>query len=109
MPKTIVSHRDSKFLSSFWTTLWRLLNTKLLFSTSYHPETDGQTEVTNRTLRVILRTLVNKNTRDWDLKLCHAEFAYNRSPSYTTKYSPFECVYGVNPLMLITLIDVFWY
>ena len=106
VPRTIVSDRDSKFLSSFWNTLWRLLGTKLLFSTSHHPETDGQTEVTNRTLGTLLRTLVKANTKDWDLKLCHAEFAYNISPNLTTKHSPFESVYGVNPLMPISLIDL---
>ena len=106
VPKSIVSDRDSKFLSSFWNTLWRLLGTKLYFSTSNHPQTDGQTEVTNKTLGSLLRSLVNKNLRDWDLKLCYAEFSYNRSPSCSTKYSPFECVYRVNPLLPFTLIDL---
>jgi hypothetical protein len=106
IPKTIVSDRDSKFLSHFWKTLWNLLGTKLLFSTAYHPQTDGQTEVTNRTLGTLLRTLVHKNIREWDLKLCHAEFAYNRAPSHATKHSPFECVYGTNPLLPISLIDL---
>ena len=106
VPRTIVSDRDNKFLSSFWNTLWRLLGTKLCFSTSHHPQTDGQTEVTNKTLGSILRTLVSKNLRDWDLKLSHAEFSYNKNPSCSTKYSPFECVYGVNPLLPLTLIDL---
>ena len=101
VPNSIVSDRDSKFLSHFWRSLWRLLGTRLLFSTAYHPHTDGQTEVTNRTLATLLRGLVSKSLKDWDLKLSHAEFAYNRSPSYATKHSPFECVYGVNPLTLL--------
>ena len=81
-----------------------MLGTKLLFSTAYHPQTDGQTEVTNRTLENILRTLVKKNTKDWDEKLAYAEFAYNRCPSLTTKYSLFECVYGFNPMTPTTLV-----
>ena len=59
--------------------------------------TDGQTEVTNRTLGALLRGLVSKSTKDWDIKLAHAEFAYNRSPTYATNCSPFEIVYGANP------------
>ncbi|KAI4343331.1 hypothetical protein MLD38_027853 [Melastoma candidum] len=104
VPKSIVSDRDTKFLSYFWKTLWHKLGTKLVFSTAYHPQTDGQTEVVNRTMAAILRTLVSKNQKDWDIKLAHAEFAYNRAPSSTTKSSPFQVVYGLNPLVPVELM-----
>ena len=106
VPRTIVFDRDSKFLSSFWSTLWRLLDTKLLYSTSHHPQTDGQNEVTNKTLGSILRTPIKRNLKDWDLKLCHAEFSNNISPNYARKISPFECVYGMNPILPISLVDL---
>ena len=98
IPKTITFDRDSKFLSHFWRILWKKLGTKLQFSSSHHPQTDGQIEVVNRSLGAMLRRiLVKKNAREWECLLPHAEFAYNRSTSQTTGCSPFEVVYGLNP------------
>jgi len=51
------------------------LGTKLKYSTICHPQTDGQTEVTNRTLGTLLRALIKPHTKAWDLLLPHAEFA----------------------------------
>ncbi|GKA02997.1 putative gag-pol polyprotein [Tanacetum coccineum] len=106
IPKSIVLDRDAKFLSYFWKTLWKLLGTRLLFSTSHHPQTNGQTEVTNRTIGMLLRTLVKKTIKDYDLKLCHAEFAFNKAPNYSTGKTSFEICYGVNPLTPIDLIPL---
>ncbi|XP_057469634.1 uncharacterized protein LOC130758701 [Actinidia eriantha] len=103
LPRTIVSDRDAKFLSYFWKTLWGKLGTKLLFSTTCHPQTDGQTEVVNRTLSTLLRAIIKKNTKTWEDCLPHVEFAYNRSVHSATKFSPFEIVYGFNPLTPLDL------
>jgi hypothetical protein len=104
MPSTIVSDRDVKFLSHFWRTLWNKLGTKLLFSTTCHPQTDGQTEVVNRTLSAMLRAILKKNLKMWEECLPHVEFSYNRAEHSTTKVSPFQVVYGFNPRAPIDLL-----
>ena len=106
IPKTIVSDRDVKFLSLFWRTLWNKLGTKLLFSTICHPQTDGQTEVVNRTLGTLLCALIQKNLKNWEECMPHIEFAYNRTLHSSTNCSPFEIVYGFNPLTPMDLIQL---
>jgi transposase InsO family protein len=105
VPNTIVSDRDAKFLSHFWRTLWAQLGTKLLFSTTCHPQTDGQTEVVNRTLSTMLRAVLKKNIKLWEECLPHVEFAYNSMHS-TTKMCPFEIVYGLIPRAPIDLMPL---
>ena len=57
-PESIISDRDSRFTSHFWRALWKLSGTELAMSTSYHPQTDGQTENVNRAVQDILRAYV---------------------------------------------------
>ena len=83
--------------------LWGKLGNKLLFSTTCHPETDGQTEVINRTLTQLLRAVIQKNLKNWEDCLPFIEFAYNRSVRSTIEFSPFEIVYG---LTLLTPMDL---
>jgi hypothetical protein len=106
IPKSIVSDHDVKFLSYFWKTLWGKLGTKLLLSTTCHPQTDGQTEVVNRTLSQLLRAIIQKNLNSWGKCLPFVKFAYNRTVHSTTGFSPFEIVYGFNPLTPIDLIPL---
>nr|GEW10442.1 hypothetical protein [Tanacetum cinerariifolium] len=104
IPCSMVSDRDVKFLSHFWVTLWRKMETKLKCSTASHPQTDGQTEVTNRTLRSLLRSLIKTNLKQWEELLPQAEFAYNCAPNKTTSHSPFMVVYGLNPATPLDLV-----
>jgi transposase InsO family protein len=106
VPNTIVSDRDTKFLCYFWRTLWAKLGTKLLFSITCHPQTNGQTEVVNRTLSTMLRAVLKKNIKMWEECLPHVQFAYNHSLHSTTKMGPFEIVYGLLPCALIDLMPL---
>ena len=67
VPRTIVLDRDTKFLSHFWRCLWRLMRTKFLFITTCHHEINGLMEVTTRTLPTLLRGMMSKSLRDWDI------------------------------------------
>ena len=66
-------------------------------SSAYHPQTDGQTEVVNRSLGNLLRSLVGEHPNQWDQVLAQAEFSYNDSPNRSTGQIPFHIVYGMNP------------
>jgi len=74
-----------------------MVGTTLKFSSAYHPQTDGQTEVVNRSLGNLLRCLVSDNLKCWDLKLCQAEFAHNYAVNRSTGFSPFHVVYSNLP------------
>lgn len=71
----------SKFLSNFWKEVWSITETNLKFSTTRHPQMDGQMEVTNRTLGTLLRFLAGNKPNQSDLSLAHVKFTFNSSPS----------------------------
>jgi hypothetical protein len=100
LPTSIVSDRDSKFTSKWWRELHRLLGARLLMSTSFHPQTDAQTERANRNIGQIFRSIVAPDQKDWLSKLDLVEFAINSSISATTGYAPFELVNGCMPSMI---------
>jgi hypothetical protein len=106
LPRSIVSDRDTKFVGHFWRTLWKKLGTNLSFSSTYHPQTDGQTEVVNQSLGNLLRSLVTEHNNQWDQILPQAEFAYNDSPNRSTGKSPFQIVYGMHPRGISELRDL---
>lgn len=94
MAKTIVSDRDRVFVSRFWKEIFRLYGTKLAFSSAYHPQSDGQTEVTNRILETYLWCFVGDSPQLWVRYLPLAEFWYNSTFQSAIKMTPYEVLYG---------------
>jgi hypothetical protein len=97
--KSIVSDRDPRFTSKFWTEVNRILGTQLLMSTAFHPQTDGATERANRTINAILRAVVNPDQSDWAEKIPMVEFAINSSVNKSTGYTPFDLTFGYVPTL----------
>lgn len=97
MQKSIVGDRDRVFTSRFWKELFKINGTTLSFSSAYHPQTDGQSEVTNRILETFLRCFTSDSPPKWVNFLPLAEFWYNSSYQSTIKCTPFEALYGRPP------------
>jgi hypothetical protein len=100
MPRSLVSDRDPVFISKFWRELFKLSGTQLRMSTAYHPETDGQTEVLNRSLEQYLRAFVHHKPSLWFTYLALAEWSYNTTKHSATGYSPFHVVYSKDPVSI---------
>ena len=93
VPRTIVSDRDTHYLTHFWKTLQQAMGTTLLHSTSFHPQTDGQTERTNKILEDMLRAIAIEWQGSWDEHLDLVEFSYNNSYQETIQMASFEALY----------------
>ena len=101
-PCSIVSDRDPIFTSALWRELFALAGVKLRLSSAFRPQTDGQSEVTNRVLGVYLRCLAGDRPRQWLRWLPWAEFCYNTSHHSALQSTPFRVVYGRDPPALMS-------
>ena len=83
IPRSIVSDRDPRFVSKLWQEIWRLLGPKLRMSSGHHPQTDGQTEATNRVVEMTLRCMLHSSgdSTQWARELPMIRFVINNSPS----------------------------
>ena len=94
LPNLIISDRDSRFLGHFWDSLWSLMDTRLKKSMTFHPQTDGQTEVVNWTIVHMLRGYNSRHPKTWDENLSYLQFAFNRAIHGSSGKSPFKTCYG---------------
>ena len=106
VPRVIYSDRGSQFIASSWQELWRLMGTKLAFSTAYHPQTQGVVERMNAVVSQTIRCIIHEtgNIKDWGKILPTVELAINSLPNQTTGFSPFFLNYGYEPVTPVQLV-----
>ena len=98
LPTDLITDRDPRFTSAFFRRLAEKWEVKQKMSTSFHPQTDGQTEVMNRTLEDYLRAFTRDGQDRWDEMLTMAEFAMNNAVNSSTGETPFFLNYGRHPV-----------
>jgi transposase InsO family protein len=92
--KTIISDRGTQFVAHFWEQWHECLRTRLIRSSSYHPQTNGQTERIDQILEDMLRASILHFDKTWDKCLSLVEFSYNNSYQASLKMAPFDALYG---------------
>ncbi|GAA5972537.1 hypothetical protein JCM11641_001890 [Rhodosporidiobolus odoratus] len=100
LPERLVSDRDKLFTSRFWRTLHERTGVKLQMSTAFHPETDGRSERTNKTVVQMLRQQVSRQQKNWVRFLPSTEYGINSAVNDSTGYAPFHLVLGFVPSLL---------
>ena len=94
VPLPIMPDRDPRFTSMFWKELQSTLGTKLKFSTTFHPQTDGQSERLIQVLENMLRGCVMEFSGSWDRYIPLMEYAYNNSFQSSIGMAPYKALYG---------------
>ena len=97
LPASITSDRDPVFLSRFWKELFSIQGVNLHYSTAYHPQKDGQTEIVNKGIKHYLRCMTGDIPNQWARWLPLVEWWYNTIYHSATKMTPYEIVYGFPP------------
>jgi hypothetical protein len=97
LPASVVNDRDPVFLSKFWKELFTIQGVNLLYSSAYHPQTDGQTKIVNKCVENYLRCMTRTNPNQWARCLSLAEWWYNTNFHSSTQLTPYEILYGFPP------------
>ena len=100
-PREIVTDHIAQFTSHLIENLLRKHKIQHRSSTSYHPEVNGQVEVTNRALERILTKFVSNNRKYWPDRLVESTWAYNTNQKTTTRFTPYELVYAKKALLSV--------
>ena len=106
LPSDIVSDRDKLFISKFWKALHQLTGVKLKLSTAYHPQTDGASERTNKTINQCLRYHVEQNQQGWSCTLPCIRFHIMNTVNTSTGFTPFQLRMGRSPRLIPPLVPL---
>jgi hypothetical protein len=104
LPKDIISDRDKLFISKFWRALHKLTGVKLKLSSSYHPQTDGSSERTNKTINQCIRYHVRRNQKGWVRALPRVQFDIMNSVNASTGFSNFQIRFGRSPRLIPPIV-----
>ena len=103
---SIISDRDMRFTSHFWRTFMGLLGTEPTFSSSYHPQSDGQIDDVNHSMRKRLWSTASASLIIWDMILLRAECTYHPSSDHTSGVSPVEIAHGLAPRKPLDIVPL---
>jgi hypothetical protein len=104
LPRDIVSDRDKLFVSKFWRALHKLTGVSLKLSSSYHPETDGASERSNKTVNQCIRYHVRRNQKGWVRALPRIRFDIMNSVNASTGFSNFQIRLGRSPRIIPPIV-----
>jgi hypothetical protein len=104
-PKTILTDLGTCFTSELFKQVTDICKIKSIFTTPYHPQTNGALERSHATLKEYLKSFVNENQNDWHCYLATAILSYNTTPHCTTQFTPFELLYGYKPVIPSSLYE----
>ena len=103
LPARIITDRDPRFVSDFWTSLFQRSGVKLGLTAAYHAAANGQDERTNQTVETAIRCLlIGKYEENWSSLIAEVEYALNTAENASTNTTPFELLYGVKPREMLS-------
>ncbi|KAL8570939.1 hypothetical protein ACOMHN_023611 [Nucella lapillus] len=108
VPSEVLSDRGSQFTSGVMREVSRLLGVTQLYTTPYHPQSNGLVERFNGTLKGMLKKLCEERPSDWDRYIPAALFAYREAPQESTGFSPFELLYGRTVKGPVSILKELW-
>ena len=106
LPADIISDRDKLFISKFWKALHKLTGVKLKLSTAYHPQTDGTSERTNKTINQCLRYHIERNQKGWSHVLPHIHFHMMNTINTSTGFTPFQLRMGQSQQLIPPILPL---